>query len=820
MDQESILDLYPEVLADRAFEEFERTNEFETLEEAGDILGDIISHTSEDDTATVCRLTYKYGRYLLARFRRGQNPNDLENAISFARTSLEKSPETTDRDAAILLAKRRSLICQCLLEQDWTLNGEESQSDLENSEIFNEACELANESLASLESLAILDGPYVEAMNEKALLLRLRWEKFHHYPDLEECIRLSRKVLDASTDKDPAESRIQALTNLAHYLQSAYDHKITEMEQPNGDSLYKNEIVQLLDRANNIFTERPITRIENIMTFVLSLGKSPSAHARQMLGEVYNLLRVGVSTLQDIMRVSLAFDQRDHIAISYGISRYAAAAALEKTDPDPFVALCLLEKGRNVAMSVATEVEDEHPFTSVVPESIRQLYFQAKEQLRTALREGKSYATRQRLLREIKEYESQYGANDSEEMSAQELQALAHASPIIVINITDIRSDAIIIRENGISSLHLPKLFEEEVSKLSWEIQFRLAQDSNQEELAADLQNHLFRLLAMLWSSTAKPILDFMGYLRRDDDICNWPQVCWITTGVLSLYPIHAAGLGIHKQGNVMNRVVSTYAPSLKALLRAQRSGVKVYENSIRTAAVLAMIDTPGTKPNPLVSDPDSLPDPLPWPSLNLSSDEVGIVRNCFNGTSGYEINVEIEPDTNRAIAILEGSSKVIHISCHGYVDYNDPSRSMLLFSDWKTNPLTVERLGRVKVSSQLLVLSACFTANGGVENLQDEMVHLSSALYLSGSSSVMGTLWQVGEEHAREFFSEFYKYISEHEGSKNFVRVVAEACHIAAKTLARKTSNLGNDMRGAPREWAPFICLGHSFCHDTKKAL
>ncbi|EPS40257.1 hypothetical protein H072_5936 [Dactylellina haptotyla CBS 200.50] len=817
-----------EEAADGALEEFRKTNQFDKLEEALDILGDIIFETSEDDTEEVGRLSYKYAEGLLARFERGKHPSDIRNAINFANVSMENYPDLPNREKVLLLAKRRELLSQCLIIQEALLNDEDSEPDSELLAGFLQGCELADKSVDSLTELGIDGGPYIEAISHKAFCLRLRWEKDNRYPDLEECIKLSREVRSRMTEECEAETRIKALTNLAFYLQSAYGHRILktpELEdiRTSKEADYKDEALRLVRLANEIYTERPTTKIETIMAYIENFKKFPKEHSRSMLGEIYELLRVGISALGDIMRTSLIFDQYDHVSQAYGVGRYAAAAALER-NLDPFIALCLLEEGRNVAASVAADGYGNHEDPFGMPETVRQSYIQAKRELSSAIREKTDYKTRKDLLDEIKLFEARYKpageeadfASFAPKISRESIQKLGSTGPVILINITDIRSDAIVIQEDGVSSLHLPQLDEEAISRLSWEIQHRLAQEENPEELYAGLQNQLLEMLERLWRTVTKPILDYIGCLWRDDEIRNWPQVCWIPTGVLSLYPMHASGLGINKKGNVMNRVISTYAPSLKPLLRAQNntacSGNNFPEvDGHGTAAILAMIDTIGAPPKPLTSDPENFPDPLPWQKLDFSNDEAQIVREFYPKPVDVERDIEWQPTTNRVIEVLKSSHHIIHISCHGYVDYSYPSQSLLAFSDWQSNPLTVEKLSDLKVQTRLIVLSACFSANSGVENLQDEMMHLTSAFYASGSSSVLGSLWQVEQDIARKFFSEFYGYLSGNSGKRSFVRLVAEACHFATLRVAEKTKGLGNDMKGAPREWAPFICVGHT---------
>src|SRR5699024_2157591 len=82
-------------------------------------------------------------------------------------------------------------------------------------------------------------------------------------------------------------------------------------------------------------------------------------------------------------------------------------------------------------------------------------------------------------------------------------------------------------------------------------------------------------LLEWLWDVVARPVLDALGF---DGPIVdgNWPRVWWVPTGVLSQLPLHAAGY--HTRGGhetVIDRVMSSYASSVKALVHGRRYEVQ-----------------------------------------------------------------------------------------------------------------------------------------------------------------------------------------------------------------------------------------------------
>jgi CHAT domain-containing protein len=131
----------------------------------------------------------------------------------------------------------------------------------------------------------------------------------------------------------------------------------------------------------------------------------------------------------------------------------------------------------------------------------------------------------------------------------------------------------------------------------------------------------------------------------------------------------------------------------------------------------------------------------------------------------------------------------------------------MLLFDDWEVNPLTVQIMDGLRINSELVVLSACFTANSGVDNLQDECIQLASVLFDVGFPRVIGSLWCIAEEQTRDFVKAFYQYLGENHHGNITTRCVAEACHAVTLEVGRCSRNDANIV-GEPLYWSPFICI------------
>lgn len=279
--------------------------------------------------------------------------------------------------------------------------------------------------------------------------------------------------------------------------------------------------------------------------------------------------------------------------------------------------------------------------------------------------------------------------------------------PIVIINVS-YRCDAFLIR-NMIEVLHLPKLSREEIE--------RRLQEENMGST---------KVLEWLWDTITGPILDKLGYTQAPAD-GEWPQVCWIATGALSRFPLHAAGHHTDLSGKtVLDRVMSSYSSSFTAIKEGAWKG---QGPSSTKAVMVAMQNTPGSK------------------SLPSATKELSIVRGLCESMSLESI----EPARLSKHVLSElKDCHIFHFAGHGVTDQTNPLKSHLRLEDWKTQPLTVADLLNINLRDNppfLAYLSACGTSRIKDKRLLDESLHLISACQLAGFRHVIGTLWEVNDE-------------------------------------------------------------------------
>jgi len=99
----------------------------------------------------------------------------------------------------------------------------------------------------------------------------------------------------------------------------------------------------------------------------------------------------------------------------------------------------------------------------------------------------------------------------------------------------------------------------------------------------------------------------------------------------------------------------------------------------------------------------------------------------------------------------------IVHFSCHGKANLNDPLNSGLLMSD---GLLTLKDIFDLKLGDRggirLAILSACETGLAGIENA-DEAISLPTGLLQAGVAGVVASLWRVDDRSTRLLITKFY---------------------------------------------------------------
>jgi CHAT domain-containing protein/Tfp pilus assembly protein PilF len=107
---------------------------------------------------------------------------------------------------------------------------------------------------------------------------------------------------------------------------------------------------------------------------------------------------------------------------------------------------------------------------------------------------------------------------------------------------------------------------------------------------------------------------------------------------------------------------------------------------------------------------------------------------------------------------------QIIHFACHGLLDEQQPIRSALVLSQDLKNEddgfLQVRELYNLRLSSNLVILSACQTGKGAMEK-GEGILGLPRIFFYSGARSVLSTLWPINDKSTASFMKKFYAYLA-----------------------------------------------------------
>ena len=228
----------------------------------------------------------------------------------------------------------------------------------------------------------------------------------------------------------------------------------------------------------------------------------------------------------------------------------------------------------------------------------------------------------------------------------------------------------------------------------------------------------------------------------------------------------------------IMDYAVSSYAPTLEALLRPRMQVYHAGKNPL--VLVVSQPTTPGCK------------------SIPATMEETAAVTSLFDTKSGVTA-VEGEDGTVNAVLSAMERHRWVHLACHGTQDHKDPTNNAFLLHDGKFT--LTELMSRSIPNADLAVLSACQTTTGDEKSIEEAMC-LATGMLNVGYKSVVGTMWSISDSSAPVFTQRFYEVMAEQLRLGGELQP-AYALHEATKTLRAKYGAM-EFMR-----WVPFVHLG-----------
>ncbi|RYP19528.1 hypothetical protein DL767_009626 [Monosporascus sp. MG133] len=342
--------------------------------------------------------------------------------------------------------------------------------------------------------------------------------------------------------------------------------------------------------------------------------------------------------------------------------------------------------------------------------------------------------------------------------SEAELRKVAMDGPIVIVNISSHRCDAFIIEPSSFRVLQLRQLVRKDLEN-------------------RDPRSH--ETLVWLWDTIVCPVLNALGFTQAPSD-GRWPHIWWIPTGPLVRFPLHAAGDHLSRGSDTaLDRVVSSYSSSIRAIMHSrQQPYQEAAEN--QDVVLVAMKDTPGLG------------------QLPFARQEIDAVQAICQSMRLQSIRPECRKEG--VLAALK-ACRIFHFAGHGRTDPASPLRSQLLLEDWTWNPLTVESLLGIQLSSAspfLAYLSTCGTGEIQSERLTDGSIHLTAAYQIAGFRHVIGTLWSVDDSLSVDMARSTYEVLRD-EGISD--QAVSSGLHRAMRELRNQWVQEENEARSEGSE-------------------
>ncbi|KAK1838551.1 TPR domain-containing protein [Colletotrichum chrysophilum] len=759
-------------LGNRLGDRYSRTGAVADLEEAIHIARQAVQVTPEDHPNWAGLLNNLGGR-LGDRYSRTGAVADLKEAILIAIQAVEATPEDhPDRATQLNTLGNR-------LGDRYSRTG--AMADLE------EAIHIARQAVEATPE----DHPdRATRLNNLGVRLGDRYSRTRAMADLEEAIRITRQAVQATPEDHP--DRAGWLNNLGGRLGNRYSRTGAMADLEDSRISYTTALY---------FTGATTsTRV--------SAGRSLLSQPTVLLAglDAYHTAQTAVKLVSLSAPFSLQSADKQHLlSRAVGLASDAAAVALH-VGQGPLPAIELLETGRGVIASSLQDIrtdlsslEKEHPNLAKSFVDLRNLLdapvstgsvettspVTSPSASPSAIADQRHQAS-SRMTALLSKIRQQPGF-ETFLIAATEVQMREAAAqgPIVIINVSRHRCDALIIEQAGVQVLQLHQLTREDI-------------------LSKAGQSKSLETLSWLWTVVAKPVLDALGFTKTPADDEPWSHVWWIPTGPLVRFPLHAAGY--HLQGNsetVLDRVVSSYSSSIKSIINTRQQKPKTVTDQTRRIVLVAMGETPGNS------------------VLQYAVNEVDAVRDIciLNGVPHHQP----EAYQKEVLDALD-TCHIFHFAGHGGTDSTDPLQSRLLLKDWQETPMSVgsllDKTNLRSTSPFLAYLSACGTGQILDDKSVDESIHLTSAFQLAGFRHVIGTLWEVDDALCVVMARMTYEFMSEEQFSDGSV---AYGLHHAMRTLRdqwvskvecsgvkqkRDAVLITDTVQGTPT-WVPYVHYG-----------
>ncbi|EJU02562.1 hypothetical protein DACRYDRAFT_115612 [Dacryopinax primogenitus] len=365
-------------------------------------------------------------------------------------------------------------------------------------------------------------------------------------------------------------------------------------------------------------------------------------------------------------------------------------------------------------------------------------------------------------------------------LSFSELRKAAAEGPVVILNASKYRSDALIIHPQGmVRCISLEGLNIDTVKQLNFVFSkaLRIPRDQN----GCRFIEQLLRVVSSrLWYGGLSNVAEALASCAPPPSVSEELfRVWWMPTGLLSLLPVQCAGPYDSRtdQPGIADLFVSSFTTTLSSLLAARNSQASGSCDTPARMVAISQASTPGNAP------------------LRAAGVEIEVLAQS-RFSPGITFLREDTASVSSFTSALT-SHNWVHCCCHGHWDSEHPLDSAFDLCDGR---LMLHQIISLRLDqADFAFLSACHTARQSV-SLPDESMHLAAGLQIAGFRGVLATAWAMADRDGPALAWHFYKAL-EGMGRGMDARCAARAMQSAVRELRRE---------GMPmHRWAAFVHIG-----------
>ena len=364
-------------------------------------------------------------------------------------------------------------------------------------------------------------------------------------------------------------------------------------------------------------------------------------------------------------------DQQRLLSELSGLPMDAAAMAIEAGRPEQAVEL--LEQGRGVLLARQLEAPGlRAQLNALAPEIAEELAAvqvaldDAEQSSGPAITDRDLAARRSRLARQrtaiLDRLRADPGLQDLVgPPRLDELLAAGSRGPVVIVNISEYRCDALILSAGQVRAVPLPRLTRQAVAE---RVQTLL------EAADALKSGEVDDVLEWAWDRVVEPVFAELG-LTELPPAGQETHLWWCATGLAAFLPLHAAGahrISTPTRYSALDLAVSSYTPSLRTLIQL-RQRQPAQEAARSGPLIVAMPKTPGIQ------------------DLESTTEEA---EDITRRSPAHEL-LTGPSATRDAVAQAMPQHLWAHYACHGSQDLGDPFRGALHLHD---GPLSITHGG------------------------------------------------------------------------------------------------------------------------------